>query len=134
MAETSAKQRLIRFLQGILLTITRGEEQALALDPAAANQNAFRAIMLEKATMLKGLEDEAANLLSEYAEESSMLGPQEVEKAEGAAETIHRFSKGANTALKLDSVFYMSALLYPDEHKKGEPNNLERLIAWLEQE
>jgi hypothetical protein len=41
------------------------------------------------------------------------------------------FSKNAQTALRLDSVFYMSALLYPGDHQKGEPDNLEKLIASL---
>lgn len=48
--------------------------------------------------------------------------------------TISRFSSGGATALSLDSLFYMSALLYPDDHKPGEPDNLERLISRLEKQ
>ncbi len=35
-------------------------------------------------------------------------------------------------ALRLDSVFFMSALLYPDEHKPGEPDNLALFIDQVE--
>jgi len=132
MADNSAKQRLVRFLAEVDKKVHDCEERASRIDPASGDQNAFRALMLEKATLLKELEEKSARLVEEYAEEAAMLGPQEVALAETVGATVRRFSKGANTALKLDSVFYMSALLYPDEHRKGEPNNLERLIAELE--
>ena len=45
---------------------------------------------------------------------------------------LEAFSRSAATALDLDSVFYMSALLYRDEHKPGEPDNLELFIRELE--
>ena len=35
-------------------------------------------------------------------------------------------------SLDIGSVFYMSALLYPDDHKPGEPNALESWLAELE--
>lgn len=41
---------------------------------------------------------------------------------------IADFSRNANLALDLDSVFFMSALLYPEDHIKGELDNLLRLI------
>ncbi|WP_308620730.1 hypothetical protein [uncultured Desulfovibrio sp.] len=48
------------------------------------------------------------------------------------AGALKRFSQSAAMALRLDSVFYMSALLYPDEHKPGEPDNLALFISQLE--
>ena len=44
---------------------------------------------------------------------------------------LMRFSQSAATGLKLGSVFYMWALLYPDEHKLGEPDNLALFIDGL---
>ena len=44
---------------------------------------------------------------------------------------LMRFSQSAATGLKLGSVFYMSALLYPDDHKPGEPDNLALFIEEL---
>jgi hypothetical protein len=45
---------------------------------------------------------------------------------------LDRFASGARTALSLDSVFYMSALLYPDDHKPGMPDNLMQFIKDIE--
>ena len=45
---------------------------------------------------------------------------------------LDRFSRSAHTGLKLKSLFYMSALLYRDDHKKGEPDNLHVFIDRLE--
>ncbi len=53
------------------------------------------------------------------------------ERAE-VMESLARFSEGAATALSLDSLFYMSALLYPDDHREGDPDNLQKLIMRLE--
>ncbi|MBD5538982.1 MAG: hypothetical protein HDQ94_03335 [Desulfovibrio sp.] len=44
---------------------------------------------------------------------------------------LMRFSQSAATGLRLGSVFYMWALLYPDEHKPGEPDNLALFIDGL---
>ena len=44
---------------------------------------------------------------------------------------LMRFSQSAAMGLKLGSVFYMSALLYPDDHKPGEPDNLAMFIEEL---
>lgn len=47
--------------------------------------------------------------------------------------TVQGFAQGARAALSLNSSFYMSALLYPDEHVAGEPNNLTLLLQQVEQ-
>lgn len=78
----------------------------------------YRKKMREKAELLAGLTDLAAPMLAQMPKD--------------AASKLHaklsQISESAATALDLDSVFYMSALLYPDEHKKGEPDNLQKLI------
>jgi len=42
------------------------------------------------------------------------------------------FSHGAGKALALDSVFYMAALLYPEDYRDGDKNDLENFILSLE--
>jgi hypothetical protein len=41
-------------------------------------------------------------------------------------------SFSAGKALQLNSIFYMSALLYPEGYKDGDRNDLENFIAGLE--
>lgn len=45
---------------------------------------------------------------------------------------LDSFSASAANALAIGSVFYMSALLYNDDHKKGEQDNLELFIEDIE--
>ena len=86
------------------------------------NEAAYRTLMVERAELIAALDEEAADLVAALPED----------KREAVAESLRRFAKGASNALRLESVFYMSALLYPDEHSQGEPDNLELLIARLE--
>jgi len=39
------------------------------------------------------------------------------------------FSHRAGQALDLESIFYMSALLYPEDYQEGEVNDLERFLG-----
>ncbi len=41
---------------------------------------------------------------------------------------VNNFARRATQALGLSSTFYMSALLYPEDYKEGEMNDLERFI------
>ena len=45
---------------------------------------------------------------------------------------LEGFSASARMSLRLNSVFYMSALLYPDDHKPGQPDNLTLCIDRME--
>jgi hypothetical protein len=45
---------------------------------------------------------------------------------------LDRFASSARSALSLNSVFYMSALLYPADHKPGTPDDLMLFIRRLE--
>lgn len=78
---------------------------------------------------------EKAELLAALSEGAKpLLAPLPGEPRFNLALALERFSGSARTALKLDSVFYMSALLYPDDHKKGEPDNLLLFIERVERE
>lgn len=81
----------------------------------------YNAGMRKKATLL-------ASLAGEYSKFAAGLPNKKI------LERLEQFSASAATALKLGSVFYMSALLYRDDHKKGEPDNFEVFIEGLEQD
>jgi len=42
------------------------------------------------------------------------------------------FARRANMALDLESIFFMSALLYPEDYQDGDMNDLERFAARYE--
>lgn len=96
--------------------IMKAEQDALAL-MKSGDIAGYNAKMHEKATLL-------ANLASAAETQLENLNP--VIQAR-----LAQFSASAATALDLGSVFYMSALLYPDEHKPGEPDNFQKLIDSL---
>ena len=77
----------------------------------------YRALMCQKAMFLQALPVEAEKVAAPLP--ASMAGP--------FLQQLAQFSENASRALGLDSVFYMYALLYPDNHVKGEPNNLDLL-------
>lgn len=113
---SGSNDQLIAFLERFHCEIMAIERDALA-DLAVANDTGYRQKMRQKAEKLACLYDQCAAFANPASGE--------------AAARIRAFSANAGTALDLDSVFYMSALLYPDDHKPGQPDNLAALIAEL---
>lgn len=101
--------------------IMAAEREALAR-MEAGDIPAYTAKMHAKAESLAALARDAAPRLAALPEPLR----------DRLAAALKRFSQSAGMALRLDSVFYMSALLYPDEHKPGEPDNLALFIDRLE--
>lgn len=95
------------------------EAEAERVLQADKDTEKYRALMWQRAMFLQALPG--------AAEKHADAVPADV--ARMAMERLEQFSVNASRALVLESVFYMSALLYPDNHVKGEPNNLERLAA-----
>ena len=117
---TPALSALIQLLQNTAASIRSIEAKAdVALQ--AHNSATFRDLMEEKATILAELTDNAGPLGQALAPEESIID----------MKAIKQFSASAEAALGLGSHFYMFALLYPDEHVKGTPNNLDLLIEQL---
>ncbi|XPV77234.1 MAG: hypothetical protein ACNI27_04755 [Desulfovibrio sp.] len=85
------------------------------------DQEMYNELMREKAQVLSGLLDGA----TEAAGEAVLADHPEIQAR------IAQFSKNAKNALGVGSVFYMSALLYPDDYKDGENNDLENFIDGL---
>ncbi len=76
---------------------------------------AYRNLLYEKAELLMAVGD--------LADEFCL--PDDV------AEKLLRFSRNAQQAMELQSIFYMGALLYPDNYRENTPNELELVIQEL---
>lgn len=80
---------------------------------------------LRKKTLL------VAGLAAKAAEELDRIdGLAEGQKTR-IAQALETFSASAEKGLALNSPFYMSALLYADDHKAGQPDNLMLCIRRL---
>ena len=80
---------------------------------------AYKELMRQKALFLQSLPEEA--------EACAFTLPAAV--AEHAMRRLNGFSDNASRALSIGSVFYMYALLYPDDHIKGQPNDFDLLVS-----
>ena len=78
----------------------------------------------EKARLLASLEEEGETYLEGLPEPLQ----------DQAGHRLHRFSASARNALRIGSIFYMSALLYPEDHKPGQPDDLQVFIRRLRDE
>jgi len=94
--------------------VRRIEEQALR-DLGQHNIESYRDGMRSKAELLAGLPAAFAPLLRTLPEDA----------AQAVRDGLRSFAHSAGNALSLNSVFYMSALLYPEDYREGEPNDLE---------
>ncbi len=79
----------------------------------------YRELMRQKALFLSAIADEAGPYLASLPRDKASL----------AEKVLERFSASAENSLSIGSVFYMSALLYPEDHKDGQPNDLEIFAA-----
>lgn len=75
--------------------------------------------MIEKCRTLQDLPSTVVALLSEDGNDME----------DAFLEGLENFATRAGQALGLESIFYMSALLYPDDYQDGQPNNLEEFLA-----
>ena len=124
-ASASAPDPALAALLGWLRECQRGirelEDKAYRALYDHKDETAYRALMRERAEAIARLDENGAKLAA------AVPG----EPGEHAGAQLRTFAGGARNALRIGSIFYMSALLYPDEHKQGEPDNLERLISEL---
>jgi len=120
MSETNTpKAAVVSRLDDIAVQIRTLEAEADILlheqnDPAGSEAN-FR----RKAELLSELPEAVDEFLDD-------LEPDLRERVEAG---VDRFSQRAMMALNQGSVFWMRNLLYPDDYKDGQPNDLERFIA-----
>ena len=96
-------------------------EAGLQLALGEEGEDAYRGILLDKTRLLAALHEEGGPLLQGL----DCLADAERERA---GEALAEFSEEAGRALRLNSFFYMSALLYPEDHQPGTPNDLDNFL------
>lgn len=117
----SSSSKMAIWLKEKVLQIKNIEDEANAV-LAAGDSNKYGDLMRQKAGVLSGLASSAEAMTADL--------PPAVQRE--VLSKLANFSQNARNSLDLDSTFYMSALLYPDDHKPGEPNNLEKLLGFVE--
>ncbi len=110
------ENKFVKWLDVRCADITELEAEGKALREAG-DAEAFREVMRKKAALLAGIAKEGDLHVEDLPEKLK----------EKARLRLARFTASAENALALGSVFYMSALLFPDNHQEGEPNDLELL-------
>ncbi len=112
---------LVLWLRNRHAEVMATEAQALArLD--AGDTTGHNELMRRKAELLSSMAEDAKPLLEPLPGETRF----------NYALALESFSASARMSLRLNSVFYMSALLYPDDHKPGQPDNLTLCIDRME--
>ncbi|MDR2077075.1 MAG: hypothetical protein LBP61_09150 [Desulfovibrio sp.] len=112
---------VIARLEEAVAHIARLEQEAKTALYEEKNEDAYRRRMREKALFVAGLPEALAACLADApADLRARIEP-----------ALNRFAHRGREALSLDSVFYMSALLYPASPVPGGPNKLELLIRTL---
>ncbi len=84
------------------------------------DEDAYRELMRAKALKLASLEEQSVEIVQE--ENPALVA---------VMKRIKRFSQSAAQSLRVGSVFFMSALLYPENYKHGERNDLENFVDEL---
>jgi hypothetical protein len=112
----------LNFLRDRISRVRDIENTAHDLLHNAGDEAGYRAAMRRKAELLVGLSAAAAPFLDAVDQGRRPM----------IEHRLDMFSQSARRSLDLGSIFYMSALLYPDDHKPGEPNTLETWFAELE--
>ncbi|MDQ7834015.1 MAG: hypothetical protein RDU24_01405 [Humidesulfovibrio sp.] len=114
----NAATALADFLEQRAKAVHAIEAEAEAIIHGKGDQAGYVDKMREKATLLSELAEDAESLVQAL--------PPALAKA--ASERLGRFSQSAATSLSVGSPFFMSALLYPDDHTPGQPNDLDRYV------
>lgn len=117
----SPMERLITLLSQAASEIKELEVEAKRLLYQCGDQQGYYLRLRQKAILLSGLADEVMEL--DVTPRVNAL----------IQEKIGGFSFEADRALRLDSVFYMAVLLYPEEHQEGGANELEMFVHSLQE-
>lgn len=122
-APNPALTQLTQWLRQRHSQVMQAETKALQC-LEAGDTPGHNACMRQKAELLASMADDAKPMLEFLPGEQRF----------NLAMALENFSASARMSLRLNSIFYMGALLYPDDHQKGEPDNLIRCIDRMEKE
>nr|MBF0222183.1 hypothetical protein [Desulfobulbaceae bacterium] len=118
----STVNEVIEELSLVAKKIRQIEGEAKNILNDQSNIDRYRELMREKAMLLFHLPESIAGLMSSLEHKIALK----------LKNQIGAFSFSAGKALDLNSVFYMSALLYPEDYVDGGNNDLESYIIELE--
>lgn len=112
---------IVKFFEEVACKIHNFEESAKnALD--AGKNDVYIDIMEQKAQTLASLSLE----IKKYPMASLKWKAQDL-----CTQTVAQFSASAKNAIRLNSTWYKSQLLFDEDYKEGEPNNFDLFLAKL---
>jgi len=121
----SEYKRSIKALHERLLALAgevrRIESQADRVLKEKYDLQEYRSLLQKKAEILSSAPEELQLLILNL--------PQPLK--EKVAYQLHLFAGNAEQSLKVNSVFFMRQLLYPENYREGQDNDLEKLIRVL---
>ncbi len=79
------------------------------------DEDAYRELMRKKALLLSALADQLNDAIQVLDDKGKAF----------IIERVDQFALSASQSLKINSVFFMSALLYSEEYNEGDKNDLE---------
>ncbi|MFW6105815.1 MAG: hypothetical protein ACOC5H_00475 [Desulfovermiculus sp.] len=118
---TSGIQGLLDMLSAQAVRIRELEKSADTCLHEQGDIDQYTANLHSKAELLSELSDLAQPYLADLP----------AEQQEKIAQQLEAFSRNAQQALEVDSIFFMRQLLYPEDYVEGEENDLEKLISSL---
>jgi hypothetical protein len=120
MTDAASLTAFFSWLEERARDVRRMEGQALR-ELERNNIQSYRDGMRRKAELIAGLPKASIPIIRGLPEDAR----------QAIQEGLWRFASSAGNALSLESVFYMSALLYPEDYIEGEPNDLEIFLEEL---
>ncbi len=97
------------------------EKKADSILEGSYDLEQYRSLLEQKAQTLIALPEEAEPFLSRIPDQTR-----------GSVEQrLNSFAHNAEQALSIGSVFFMRQLLYPEDYREGQANDLERFIQNL---
>ena len=115
----SSREQAVKALRAKAKIIRDLEAEAKRKLQEEQNQEAYSQLLREKARTIH-------SLLYEVQDALEGLPEKEQDQLESALENM---GIRASQALEVDSPFFMSMLLYPDDYTEGEENELEKMIS-----
>ena len=114
-------QKAVLALQGVAERIRQVEAQAGEALFSKDEPEAYRQKLREKTMLLMELPEKVEEFLEAMPKDAAA----EIKAG------VDGFAGRASRAWELSSIFYMSALLYPEDYEEGQMNDLERFIDRL---
>ncbi len=117
------KIRIVNMLEDAARQIRQLEAEAQEALYSKDSLVEYRQKLQQKTSLLMQLPAQTAETLKG-------MGAGERERIQ---QRLEGFARRAELAMELESLFYMAALLYPENHRDGEKNDLENYIDQLKQ-